>query len=303
MKYLGSEKHLKNLETARQLGLFEIIKNKENRIKDYYDNPNKCTFCCTIIKYDEKHKKFCNSSCAAKHNNKNRILNDKTKELIRNKLIGIPQSEERIEKNSGNNNGMWKGGISKKYKRSEIIIKRQENNVIGFSRKCIVCEREFELRRNLNNKISKTKTCSKECHKQLSASIGKEIMNERIANGTHKGWEKRKIISYPEQFFIEVLNKNEIKFEHNYPVKQKDLGLSNAYNFFLDFYIKDKNIDLEIDGQQHEYRKEHDTKRDSLLINAGYSVYRIKWKSINSENGKEYMKNEIDKFLKFYNNI
>lgn len=62
-------------------------------------------------------------------------------------------------------------------------------------------------------------------------------------------------------------------------------------------------IDLEIDGKQHEYeeRKTSDIKRDKLLINYGIKVYRIKWKSINSEKGKNYIKEEINKFLEFYN--
>jgi very-short-patch-repair endonuclease len=59
---------------------------------------------------------------------------------------------------------------------------------------------------------------------------------------------------------------------------------------------------LEIDGKQHKYRKEHDDERDKLLNEYGYIVYRIKWKNINTEMGKEYIKNEIDKFMEFYDN-
>jgi very-short-patch-repair endonuclease len=62
------------------------------------------------------------------------------------------------------------------------------------------------------------------------------------------------------------------------------------------------NIDLEIDGKQHEIRKEHDEKRD-FYVSKQYKVYRIKWKSINNESGKKYMKNEIGKFLEFYNSL
>lgn len=70
----------------------------------------------------------------------------------------------------------------------------------------------------------------------------------------------------------------------------------------MDFYIKNANIDLEIDGSQHKYRKEHDEFRDLSLVNNGFDVYRIKWKNINNEAGKEYIKNEIDKFIKYYKN-
>jgi hypothetical protein len=41
--------------------------------------------------------------------------------------------------------------------------------------------------------------------------------------------------------------------------------------------------------------------RDEVLIKNNYIVYRIKWRNINTEKGKEYIKNEIDNFLEFYN--
>jgi very-short-patch-repair endonuclease len=82
------------------------------------------------------------------------------------------------------------------------------------------------------------------------------------------------------------------------------LGLNEPYNYFLDFYFHNKKIDLEIDGKQHEYkdRKISDKKRDEALIKNGIKVYRIKWKNINTENGKRYIQDEIQKFLEFYHN-
>ena len=62
---------------------------------------------------------------------------------------------------------------------------------------------------------------------------------------------------------------------------------------------KRKKIDLEIDGNQHKYRKEHDTTRDGNLSKIGIYVYRIKWININSKKGKSYIKKEINKFLIF----
>ena len=99
------------------------------------------------------------------------------------------------------------------------------------------------------------------------------------------------------------MKNNNIKYEHNYSITKKDLGVNEPYSYFLDFYIKDKNVDLEIDGKQHKYREEHDKIRDKILKDNGYNVYRIKWKSINSKNGKKYIKEEINKFLGFYNSI
>ena len=72
-------------------------------------------------------------------------------------------------------------------------------------------------------------------------------------------------------------------------------------NYFLDFYFPEFNLDLEIDGKQHEYpeRKESDKLRDTALTSNGYKVYRVKWKSLNTKEGKIFIKEEIEKFLKF----
>lgn len=88
----------------------------------------------------------------------------------------------------------------------------------------------------------------------------------------------------------------------NHAVKKRDLGLDCDANYFLDFFFEEKMIDLEIDGKQHIYsdRKESDRVRDEALSKHGYKVYRIKWKSINTDDGKKYIKEEIDKFLKYY---
>ena len=96
-----------------------------------------------------------------------------------------------------------------------------------------------------------------------------------------------------------------MKCKTNFPISKKTLGLDEIANYFLDFYFEDKQIDLEIDGKQHEYedRKTSDIQRDKLLINFGIKVYRIKWKNINNEKGKNYIKEEINKFLEFYNGI
>ena len=117
----------------------------------------------------------------------------------------------------------------------------------------------------------------------------------------------RNKISYPEKFFIKVLKNNKIfeKCEVNYKISKSSLGIECHSNYFLDFYFEDKKLDLEIDGKQHnlEDRKESDKIRDEYLTKNGIIVYRIKWKSINSERGKKYIESEISKFMDFYNSI
>ena len=71
------------------------------------------------------------------------------------------------------------------------------------------------------------------------------------------------------------------------------------------FAINDRLIALEIDGKQHNNieRKKSDKAKDKYLKKLGWKVYRIPWKEIKSDIGKLYIKNEIEKFLNFYNNI
>jgi len=280
---------------------------------------NTCLNCGEII---PNRNKFCNSSCAATYNNKNRILNDETKNKIRN-------------------------SINKKY----VNIKHIKEKILQEKklRNCVVCDIEFNPLKTLSGNISRAKCCSDNCRLILIrkfkpngiviescrhcgdklTKLQKEsknmfcsnkcsttyrylsqeernkssiIMKNLAKDGLLKGWATRNIISYPEQFFMNVLNNNNINYIHNHPVNKRDLGLNDSCNYFLDFYFKDKNIDLEIDGSQHKYRGEHDEKRDEVLKKNGYIVYRIIWKSIKSVEGKEYIENEIEKFLEFYEN-
>lgn len=243
---------------------------KENNVNiDHWNKKYKCYNCKNELK---KKGKFCNSSCSATYNNKKRgSHSDETKRKISESLSGK---------------------------------KNTYNKKLGdFYRNCEICNDEFKVKRIKNNILSRSKTCSKECGSLLRSKKAKENMNKLITEGRHQGWMSRNKISYPEKFFMKVLDNNNIKYIHNYQVKKSSLGLSNRYSYFLDFYIESKSIDLEIDGRQHLSRIEHDKKRDVLLEKNNYHVYRIKWKSINSQNGRKYIKNEIKKFIDFYNKI
>ena len=54
--------------------------------------------------------------------------------------------------------------------------------------------------------------------------------------------------------------------------------------------------------QQHKYEDRHksDLIRDTYLRKQGYFVYRVSWNEINSEEGKQMMKDKIELFLDFY---
>lgn len=106
--------------------------------------------------------------------------------------------------------------------------------------------------------------------------------------------------SYAEKFFMQVLQNNSIDYSFEYAVPNQ-----GNHFYYLDFFIEKDNfkIDLEIDGEQHKYRKEHDNIRDAFLEKQGYLVYRISWNNINTESGKLYMKEKIAKFISFYDSL
>ena len=212
-------------------------------------------------------------------------------------------------------------GFSTKEKRKDInakigasirnIIKK--NGKSGFCKikerikiECLNCNKEiFTLRLN-------QKYCSINCAGNSSKSLEtkqkiSKIMMEHFKNGLLKGWQSRKIRSYPELFFERVLNDNDLlkKCTLEFPIKKRNLGINCNCNYFLDFYFDELKIDLEIDGKQHEIkdRKLSDTIRDKALNKIGIIVYRIKWKNPINDKNKEYIKNEINKFLIFYNKI
>lgn len=233
--------------------------------EEYNLNPKYCKECGKKLEYNKMLNTFCNSSCAAKYNNKNRKHSINTRQKI---SIGL--------------------------KTSIKVQNIKERNKELRKTICEYCGKEFY---NLPGKHNKT--CSKECRKLLISRKLSEVRRKEIENGIFKGWQSRKITSYPEKFFIKVLENNNIKFEREFLIH------CNNTKYFLDFKIIYNNrlIDLEIDGKQHLYedRKIKDIIRDNNLKSIGYEIYRISWNEINSENGKNKMKEKINKFLEFYN--
>lgn len=202
----------------------------------YKKNPKYCKECNNKIPYSKRINDFCSSSCSASFTNRGKRLSEEAKLKRSKKLL------EYYKINKNNN-----------------FIKEKISKI------CSGCQKEFMVRktkRELNRVY-----CSEKCFQTQNAKRLVNITEERIKNGTHKGWQSRNKLSYPEKFFIEVLKNNNLfkKCSVNYVISKRDLGLENHSNYFLDFFFEEKNIDLEIDGKQHEFRKEHDNKRDALL--------------------------------------
>jgi very-short-patch-repair endonuclease len=132
-----------------------------------------------------------------------------------------------------------------------------------------------------------------------------EALKKAIREGRAKGWQSRNIESYAEKFWKQVLANNNIQYRFNLPIPKKELGLNCGNCYFLDFALLDKKVDLEIDGSQHsqEERQISNRKRDKLLSDNGWKVYRIPWNKLKTEKDKMEMKLKVEKFLTWYNNL
>jgi len=276
---------------------------------------------------NKKYSKFCSKSCASSrpHSNetKEKIRNSVKKkilmhpELCKNQYTG-PNKEYYISKiKTLNKDQKQNYSNPENYKHvSELINEGYILNIDNYSykdklfntlllkqHKCLICNKDFYARIIKSGKVGGGNTCCEECHKKLMQQRGKESYNRIKNEGRFQGWKSRNIISYAEKFWIEVLKNNNIQYIREKLVDYGNLG--NGERYFLDFYIEigDRKIDLEIDGKQHKYkdRQESDIKRDNFLISKGYEVYRIDWNEINTENGKNLMKNKINQFLNYIN--
>ena len=216
-------------------------------------------------------------------------------------------TEETKEKISQGVNKYWEDKPPKvKNYIKKTRIKKQcsvnKNFDIIYDKVCRICKNIFSTNKKHTN------TCSYQCSKSYTKDPVyrkklSDIQKRRVINGTHQGWKTRNIESYPEKYFKFRLDELGIKYDFNYPIAKKLLGLRGASCYFLDFYFSDKKIDLEIDGKQHIYedRVESDQKRDSVLYQNGIKVFRIAWKNpVNIEN-KKYIDSKIEEFLSLLN--
>lgn len=278
--------------------------------RDYELNPKYCEYCGKQLSFENRYKKCCNQSCATSLGNiKKGKRTEETKNKIKKSYHKLLESGTYLPSNQYTVNNKKKyilisEAIDKKYILNIDNYKYIDKyiNIYNFKEQtCQICGKKYFGCINKNGKIKKSLSCCNEHHNQLRSIRSKESINKLISEGRFKGWQSRNILSYPEKFWNQVLQNNNIEYITNKSIKQEN-GISN---YFLDFYIEINNrkIDLEIDGKQHNFedRKQSDIKRDQFINSLGIEVYRIPWNEINSIKGKQLIKEKIDKFLEFYN--
>ena len=239
-----------------------LRKRAERKDKEYRNIPvAKCKVCGKEFNYDwrsnweirrDKKLEFCCESCAKKYATSFAMQKAKTtrKEAICIKcknsfLVHIRVSiknficedcREKIKKESFIKN-------LKNYKEKDITANLLSNrSLYTLGRTCKICGKPIR---------DKNKTGL--CHQCLfTTDEGKLICSiaskERMEKGFSRPWIPRSEVSYPEQYWRNVLDNEGIQYKTNYKV----------LSYFLDFYIEKNGtlIDLEIDGKQHD--KEHE---------------------------------------------
>lgn len=148
---------------------------------------------------------------------------------------------------------------------------------------------------------------SEETGKKIGlASIGrkhsmetKEKISKKRRDFLHKNPDKVPYLlnhyshgpSYPEIYWKEILEQNEIVYEPEYKIS----------SYSLDFAILDKKIDLEIDGEQHyldERIVKSDKRRNEYLMNNGWQIIRVRWsefQKLDKQNKIDYIQSIITK--------
>lgn len=154
--------------------------------------------------------------------------------------------------------------------------------------------------KTLKSNIESGKTTStwkgKKLPEEMKDNIRKGRVKFLIENpGQHGAFDKSKK-TYLENWFNDILIKydlyNQYNIEYNYSV----------YPYFLDYAFIDLKLDVELDGSFHYTRKsniEHDIKRNNILINKGWKIFRISIDEVN-HNALE-IENEFLEYLKKYN--
>lgn len=132
---------------------------------------------------------------------------------------------------------------------------------------------------------------SLETKQKISQSRKKAFKEGKIQR---TGWldRQKKNRSYAEQWLKGYIDNccNDLNYKEDYPIK----------NYLLDFAWPEKQICIEMDGEQHfidQQRFESDRRKDKILKDLGWKVLRIRWKEclIDKEQFKDIIYNFIEK--------
>lgn len=139
------------------IAIKEKANENQKNLKIRYDVLNKCCLQCNKpIQFLNRNNKFCNNSCSASFNNKNRTV--------------------KYSKNGYEN-------LKKIGKENMEILNKKTRNKKSFKKECVICGNQFFL--NYRNKLNKS--CSKEC-RRINHSLNNYRQNKTFGKcGYYQG--------------------------------------------------------------------------------------------------------------------
>lgn len=261
-----------------------IKENYNDRVNNYYINPKHCLYCNCVIPYDKRYNKFCCKNHAASYNNKHRdhSIYENISNLLKNK--SITPNKNKTKRNTCKICGALRGECKDSYVCSkyrlfnglikfgfDINTKGTEKIIDEFYRVRNIIEKFYLLNGSNNDKLIETFNYyggPSNFHKILKTL---DIQTRNLSEGQifslesgnridmpqvnsyhdeyHKTWDNNIVYlrSSYETDYANILDDNKIHYEvESLKIKYFDTQLNKERIAIPDFYIKDKNLIVEI---------------------------------------------------------
>lgn len=261
-----------------------IEENYNDRVNNYYINPKHCLYCNCVIPYDKRYNKFCCKNHSASYNNKHRdhSIYENISNLLKNKSIA--PNKNKTKRNTCKICGALRGECKDSYVCSkyrlfnglikfgfDINTKGTEKIIDEFYRVRNIIEKFYLLNGSNNDKLIETFNYyggPSNFHKILKTL---DIQTRNLSEGQifslesgnridmpqvnlyhdeyHKTWDNNIVYlrSSYETDYANILDDNKIHYEvESLKIKYFDTQLNKERIAIPDFYIKDKNLIVEI---------------------------------------------------------
>jgi len=170
----------------------QIKKSNEDK---YLISPKKCTHCSTILSYDNRHKKFCNSSCSVTYNNLQRgkkiahcihcnlLLNGRLGKYCSTKCQVDYRYKLKLD------SGIHSNGVVKRWLTETYGYKCMCCGITEWNNKKIVLELEHKDGNSENNDLVNLELLCPNCHSQTptykakNKGKGRHSRRERYKDG------------------------------------------------------------------------------------------------------------------------
>lgn len=218
------------------------------------------------LDHDDLFCKFCRKECK----NKNSLAQHEIRCKFNDNRL--PSTLDNYTKNGGS----WNRGLTKDT--DERVRKNSESVSISIKEK---------IKNGWLPTFATEEYWTDEKKKQQSNKRKKFLSEHPEKHPNRILASNRKNYSYLENIVSKWLDDNDIKYERQFVYPFKD---SNRY---VDFYIKDYNLFIEVDGEYwHKNSIDIDTLKDELALNDGIITLRISSKENINNILNDYFKNK-----------